>query len=87
MTDEQLRGLARSCLSKNAYPTLWKAKQVAADAYRKRGVKLYVYSCPECGLVHLTKNPYGNSRLEYKAYRKERTLWEKEHEEMLALGA
>ena len=87
MTDEQLRSFARGCLCKKAYPTLWKAKQVAARIFAERGVKLYVYSCSECGQVHLTKKPCGSNRLRYIAYRKERTFWEKEHEEMLALGA
>lgn len=87
MTEEELRDFARSCLCKTGYLTMWRARKVAAKVYGERGIKLYAYTCPNCGMVHLTKKSHGSSRLPYIAYRAERILWKKEHEDQLALGA
>lgn len=47
--------LAKSCASKNAYPSEDKAREVALDCWRERGVSLRVYLC-DCGQYHLTRS-------------------------------
>ncbi len=39
------------CVNKMSYET----RQEAETAGRLRHIKLFTYTCPECGLVHLTR--------------------------------
>ena len=48
--------LAKSCASKNAYPSEDKAREVALDCWRERRVWLRAYACPMCGMFHLTRS-------------------------------
>ena len=51
----------RMCLRKKKYRSEYIANSVARQAKEKRGVTLYVYSCPICGYWHLTKKERFNN--------------------------
>lgn len=46
----------RECASKKFYRTQSEAQRIANIIFMDRGLKLRVYSCPRCGMYHLTKN-------------------------------